>query len=58
MAGGDSADSLRGNVDAKWGNTRRLAACFDPLNGIGNEDAAIWTGTVVRSFHVPCAVLF
>ena len=39
----------RKHVDAnsKWGNTRRLAACFDPLDGSGNADAAICTGTVV-----------
>ena len=40
-----SADS------AKWGKTRRLAAVFDPLDGSGNADADICTGTVVR-FHV------
>lgn len=37
------------NVDAKWGNARRLAACFDPLDGSGNADAAICTGTVVSN---------
>jgi len=30
-----------------WGNARRLAACFDPLDGSGNADAQICTGTVV-----------
>ena len=35
------------NGSANWGNTRRLAACFDPLDGSGNADAAICTGTVV-----------
>lgn len=39
-------------VDEKWGKARRLAACFDPLDGSGNADAAICTGTVV------CAVWF
>lgn len=39
-----------GNADAKWGNTRRLAACFDPLDGSGNADAAICTGTVFGVF--------
>jgi fructose-1,6-bisphosphatase I len=34
-------------VDEKWGRARRLAACFDPLDGSGNADAAICTGTVV-----------
>lgn len=34
-------------VDEKWGKARRLAACFDPLDGSGNADAAICTGTVV-----------
>ena len=34
-------------ADAKWGNTRRLAACFDPLDGSGNADAQGATGTVV-----------
>ncbi len=34
-------------TDPRWGNTRRLAACFDPLDGSGNADAAICTGTVV-----------
>ena len=39
-------------VDEKWGKARRLAACFDPLDGSGNADAAICRGTVV------CAVWF
>ena len=34
----------------KWANTRRLAACFDPLDGSGNADAAICTGTVFGVF--------
>eukprot|EP00579_Thalassiosira_antarctica_P007102 CAMPEP_0201890690 /NCGR_PEP_ID=MMETSP0902-20130614/32752_1 /ASSEMBLY_ACC=CAM_ASM_000551 /TAXON_ID=420261 /ORGANISM="Thalassiosira antarctica, Strain CCMP982" /LENGTH=458 /DNA_ID=CAMNT_0048421617 /DNA_START=192 /DNA_END=1568 /DNA_ORIENTATION=+ len=38
------------NADPKWGNTRRLAACFDPLDGSGNADAAICTGTVFGVF--------
>jgi fructose-1,6-bisphosphatase I len=33
----------------KWEKTRRLAACFDPLDGSGNADADICTGTVVRN---------
>ncbi|KAL3771312.1 hypothetical protein ACHAWU_005780 [Discostella pseudostelligera] len=39
-----SADS------AKWGKTRRLAAVFDPLDGSGNADADICTGTVFGIF--------
>mmetsp|Transcript_21053 Transcript_21053/g.42987 ORF Transcript_21053/g.42987 Transcript_21053/m.42987 type:complete len:506 (+) Transcript_21053:169-1686(+) len=37
-------------TDPRWGNTRRLAACFDPLDGSGNADAAICTGTVFGVF--------
>ncbi|KAL3794401.1 hypothetical protein HJC23_012938 [Cyclotella cryptica] len=37
-------------VDDKWGRARRLAACFDPLDGSGNADAAICTGTVFGVF--------
>eukprot|EP00571_Detonula_confervacea_P017694 CAMPEP_0172312488 /NCGR_PEP_ID=MMETSP1058-20130122/17678_1 /TAXON_ID=83371 /ORGANISM="Detonula confervacea, Strain CCMP 353" /LENGTH=449 /DNA_ID=CAMNT_0013025967 /DNA_START=87 /DNA_END=1432 /DNA_ORIENTATION=- len=48
MAGGASGGG--DNPDAKWGNTRRLAACFDPLDGSGNADAAICTGTVFGVF--------
>lgn len=44
-AGGDGDGG-----DAKWSKTRRLAACFDPLDGSGNADAAICTGTVFGVF--------
>jgi len=37
-------------ADAKLGEARRLAACFDPLDGSGNADAAICTGTVFGVF--------
>ncbi len=43
-----SAVSGSARSSAKWGKTRRLAACFDPLDGSGNADADICTGTVVR----------
>ena len=39
-----------------WGNIRRLAACFDPLDGSGNADASICTGTVV-SFCICLMIL-
>eukprot|EP01082_Thalassiosira_pseudonana_P015323 g14307.t1 g14307 contig9:1575907-1577489(+) len=42
--------SMSGGENKKWGNTRRLAACFDPLDGSGNADAAICTGTVFGVF--------
>lgn len=45
---GKEGKKKRGAVaDRKWGRARRLAACFDPLDGSGNADAAICTGTVV-----------
>jgi hypothetical protein len=47
-AGGSSTSSSSSADSAKWGKTRRLAACFDPLDGSGNADADICTGTVVR----------
>lgn len=40
----------------KWGRARRLAACFDPLDGSGNADAAICTGTVV-SLTIVCSIV-
>ena len=48
---GDAREALKEKrlaayADAKWGKTRRLAAFFDPLDGSGNADAAIPTGTV------------
>ena len=46
-----------GSSGAKWGKTRRLAACFDPLDGSGNADAAICTGTVVSNAGFICFVL-
>jgi len=49
MASSGSGNTAGGG-DAKWGNTRRLAACFDPLDGSGNADAAICTGTVFGVF--------
>ena len=27
-------------MEEKWTSTRRLAACFDPLDGSGNADAS------------------
>eukprot|EP00956_Cyclotella_meneghiniana_P014287 scaffold21342_cov66-Cyclotella_meneghiniana.AAC.3 len=36
---------MKAGVDEKWGKARRLAACFDPLDGSGNADAAICTGS-------------
>ncbi|KAL7536264.1 hypothetical protein ACHAXR_007033, partial [Thalassiosira sp. AJA248-18] len=48
--GGGGGGGGGDNADAKWGNTRRLAACFDPLDGSGNADAAICTGTVFGVF--------
>ena len=39
--GGDGNEA-----DAKWGNTRRLAACFDPLDGSSNIDANVSVGTI------------
>lgn len=48
--GGMGGSSTPPSADsAKWGKTRRLAAVFDPLDGSGNADADICTGTVVRS---------
>jgi len=44
-------------TDPRWGNTRRLAACFDPLDGSGNADAAICTGTVVSPSKL-CARIY
>jgi fructose-1,6-bisphosphatase I len=35
------------------GGRRRLAACFDPLDGSGNADASICTGTVVSVSLIP-----
>ena len=51
-AGGSSTSSSSSADSAKWGKTRRLAACFDPLDGSGNADADICTGTVVRVLTV------
>ena len=48
---------MKAGVDEKWGKARRLAACFDPLDGSGNADAAICTGTVVSSEFLNMAVL-
>ena len=45
--GGRRKDGEEGGVEEKWTRTRRLAACFDPLDGSGNADASICTGTVV-----------
>ena len=47
-------DGMRKKTDGggNWGNARRLAACFDPLDGSGNADAQICTGTVVSFFIV------
>lgn len=47
--GTDDAPRREGDPNA-WGRTRRLAACFDPLDGSGNADAAICTGTVFGVF--------
>ena len=46
---------LAAYADAKWGKTRRLAAFFDPLDGSGNADAAIPTGTVFGVFDADAA---
>lgn len=43
---------MKAGVDEKWGKARRLAACFDPLDGSGNADAAVCTGTVVSSDRI------
>eukprot|EP00584_Thalassiosira_punctigera_P012924 CAMPEP_0172552670 /NCGR_PEP_ID=MMETSP1067-20121228/46782_1 /TAXON_ID=265564 ORGANISM="Thalassiosira punctigera, Strain Tpunct2005C2" /NCGR_SAMPLE_ID=MMETSP1067 /ASSEMBLY_ACC=CAM_ASM_000444 /LENGTH=488 /DNA_ID=CAMNT_0013340711 /DNA_START=56 /DNA_END=1522 /DNA_ORIENTATION=- len=43
-------EGVGGEDGNAWGTTRRLAACFDPLDGSGNADAAICTGTVFGVF--------
>eukprot|EP00574_Skeletonema_japonicum_P000810 CAMPEP_0201738668 /NCGR_PEP_ID=MMETSP0593-20130828/45375_1 /ASSEMBLY_ACC=CAM_ASM_000672 /TAXON_ID=267983 /ORGANISM="Skeletonema japonicum, Strain CCMP2506" /LENGTH=659 /DNA_ID=CAMNT_0048232895 /DNA_START=34 /DNA_END=2014 /DNA_ORIENTATION=- len=59
-SGGSSSGALKEKrlaayADAKWGKTRRLAAFFDPLDGSGNADAAIPTGTVFGVFDADAA---
>ena len=46
---------LAAYANAKWGRTHRLAAFFDPLDGSGNADAAIPTGTVFGVFDADAA---
>jgi fructose-1,6-bisphosphatase I len=46
---------LAASADAKWSKSRRLAAFFDPLDGSGNADAAIPTGTVFGVFDADAA---
>ncbi|KAL7531029.1 hypothetical protein ACHAWF_003608 [Thalassiosira exigua] len=50
--GGEDGDATA-RAESKWGTARRLAACFDPLDGSGNADAALCTGTVVSSYVSP-----
>ena len=55
----NAKDGMRKKTDGggNWGNTRRLAACFDPLDGSGNADASICTGTVVSFVSCICLTI-